>query len=155
MGGACSDRQRHGKRVDVEQVPCFEQDVRAAAQSGARQRAVDRPDGQRGWDRQPIQGQRAVGDDEQPNAPRTNRGQRFRPQSLERTLEPGGSITAIPGGIQATDAGPPLPIPAAVSERAQEAFEIGDKRPLQADRGGAADRALRLTPSRPPPHREW
>ena len=121
--------------MDVEDVGGIDDEVRPAAQAGLGQRRVDGAGGQDRRDRQPVEDEarrrRARGPRPRPRRRRTAVGG----EPLEGGLEAGRAVGRRPRRVE-----PPDPL-AAVAQRVEQAVEVGDDRPVEAQRPRAARRA--------------
>ncbi len=137
-----TDRHRHGHRVDVEDVSGIEHDVGATAQTGIGQRGVHGAHRERRRDRQPIERQHRVADDDDLR-PATARGHGPLREALERAGEPTGAVDSRPRGVELRGTA------ATRGKLVEERGKARDDGPLEADRSRTARRAAEQRRSTP------
>ncbi len=128
MDDGRTGRKDHRQRMDVEDIAGRGDDVEPAAQAGVGERGMDRADGEDRRDRQPVEGERPVRQEDD-IGPSAGRCDRRRGHVVEGGREPRRPVRRIPRRIEAEETVRVAPV-----ERGFEAVEIGDDRSLQPQR---------------------
>ncbi len=116
--------------MDVEDIGGFDHEIGPAAQAGRAQGRVDGTRGEDRRDRQTVEAEAAVAEDDQLR-PAARRRDRVAGQAVEGIGQGAGPVAGRPRRVEAGDRAPDV---------AEEGREVGEERPLEADRPRAGRR---------------